>query len=384
MNKPITNGRVTRWLLLLQEFNITVLDRPGKQNTVANFLSKIQNIKEDSSVEDKFPDEYLFAVTTQTPWFADVANYSVTEKLPSHLFPREKRKIIQESARYSWITNELYKKGPNFMIRRCVREDEMPEILKACQDEPCSGHFADKRTAYKILSSGYYWPSIFKDAKEYFRRCDSYQRVGKPAPSNEMPLKNQDIFTRFGVLREIVIDRGSQFTSNMVESLVEEYKIKHRKSTPYHPQAIGHMESTNKVIEGILTKIVHLRRRDWAERLPGALWAYITTWRNTAGHTPYELVYGKQVLFPIKFQIRTFKREVQLGLDLSEAQKNRLEQLNELDEIKQEAVQRIGIFRQHRAKWHDKYIKDKRFQEEDWALLFDSKFKDFQGKFQTH
>jgi len=141
MNKPITNGRVTRWLLLLQELNITVLDRPGKRNTVADFLSKIQNIKKESLVEDKFPDEYLFAVTTQISWFADVANYLVTGKLPSHLFPKEKRKIIQESARYSWITNELYNTGLDLMIRRCVREGEMSDILKACHDELFGGHF---------------------------------------------------------------------------------------------------------------------------------------------------------------------------------------------------------------------------------------------------
>ena len=74
----------------------------------------------------------------------------------------------------------------------------------------------------------------------------------------------EDIFTCFGVLGEIVTDQGSQFTSNMMERLMEEYKIKHRKSTPYHPQANGQVESTNKVIEGILTKTVHLHRRDWA------------------------------------------------------------------------------------------------------------------------
>ena len=74
MTKYITNGRVTRWLLLLQEFNITVINRPGKQDTVADFLSRIQNIKDDTLIEDKFPDEYLFAVTTQTPWFANIAN----------------------------------------------------------------------------------------------------------------------------------------------------------------------------------------------------------------------------------------------------------------------------------------------------------------------
>ena len=71
-------------------------------------------------------------------------------------------------------------------------------------------------------------------------------------------------------------------------------------------------------------------------------------------------------------------------MDLSEAQKHILEQLNELDEIRQETVQRTGLVQQQRAQWHDKYIKNKRFQEGDWALLFDSKFKYFQGKFQTH
>ena len=133
-----------------------MLDRPGKENTVADFLSRIQSIKEDSPVEDKFPDEYLFAVTTQTPRFADVDNYLVTRKFPSHLFPTDKRNIIQDSEKYSWITNELYKTGPDLMIRTCVREDEMLDILKACHDELCGGHFADQRTTYKILSLGYY------------------------------------------------------------------------------------------------------------------------------------------------------------------------------------------------------------------------------------
>ena len=53
------------------------------------------------------------------------------------------------------------------------------------------------------------------------------------------------------------------------------------------------------------------------------------------GHTPYELVYGKEVLIPIEFQVKTFKMAVQLGMDLSKAQKHRLEQLNELGEIRQ-------------------------------------------------
>jgi len=66
----------------------------------------------------------------------------------------------------------LFKTGPDLVIRRYVREDEMPDILKACHDEPCSGHFADKRTTYKILSLRYYWLSLFKNAKQYVKRYD--------------------------------------------------------------------------------------------------------------------------------------------------------------------------------------------------------------------
>ena len=168
-----------------------MLDRPGKQNTVADFLSRIQNTKKNSPVEDTFLYEYFFAVTTTTPWYVDIANYLVIGKLPTHLFLGERRKIIQESSKYSWISNELFKTGPDFVLRGCVREDKMPDILKACHDEPCGGHFADKMIVYKIFSLGYYWSSLFKDAKQYVKRCDSYQRVGKHTLSNEMPLQPQ-------------------------------------------------------------------------------------------------------------------------------------------------------------------------------------------------
>ena len=74
MNKPITNGRVTQWLLLLQEFNITVIDRHGKENLVADFLSCIQPEDGTKPVDDTFPNEHLFVVSVQTPWFTDISN----------------------------------------------------------------------------------------------------------------------------------------------------------------------------------------------------------------------------------------------------------------------------------------------------------------------
>jgi hypothetical protein len=129
MNKPITNGRVTRWLLLLQEFNITVLDRPGKEKLVADFLSRIKNEDDDIPIDDSFPYEHFFSLSVNTPWFADMANYLATRKLPSHLSPHEKRRIITQSVNYSWVGHELFHIVLDLIIRRCFREDEIPGIL---------------------------------------------------------------------------------------------------------------------------------------------------------------------------------------------------------------------------------------------------------------
>ena len=149
----------------------------------------------------------------------------------------------------------------------------------------------------------------------------------------------EDIFTRFGVPQEIVTNQGAQFTSKLVRGIVEKYKIKHRKSSPYHPQANGQVESTNKILEAIMTKTVKQHRRDWSDKLLEVLWTYRTTWKNTIGFNPYEMVYGKQVLLPIEFQISTYRLASELGMDLNEPQQKRVTQLNELDEVRQDALQ---------------------------------------------
>lgn len=64
-------------------------------------------------------------------------------------------------------------------MRRCVREDKMFEILKASHDGPYGGHFFDKRTPHKVFHLGYYWPTLFKDAKKCIWSHDICQRMGK-------------------------------------------------------------------------------------------------------------------------------------------------------------------------------------------------------------
>jgi len=313
-------------------------------------------------------------------------------------------------------------------------------VLKACHDGPCGGHFVDKRTTHKVLGTGYYWPSIFKDAKKYVKACDSCQRMGQPNHRDEMPLNPQavlepferwaldfrgpinppsnqrvyilvctdymtkwveaktlikaneesvltflfeEIFVRFELPRELVTDGGPHFNSYGFKDTLQKYHIKHKMTTPYHPHANGQVESTNKVIKAILTKTIKENRRDWFQRLPEALWAYRTTWRNTTRFSPYELVFGRNVVFPIEFEIKTLRTALDVNLDLNDAQTARLQQLQELDEKILDAIHQTTLVQQQRTRWHDRTIKKKQFQKGDWALLYDSRFEKFQGKLRT-
>jgi hypothetical protein len=85
----------------------------------------------------------------------------------------------------------------------------------------------------------------------------------------------------------------------------------------------------------------------------------------------------------MEFEIKTLRTALAVNLDLTNAQTTRLQQLNELDEKRLDVIHQTTMIQQQRSKWHDKTIKHKQFQKGKWALLYDSRFKEFQGKLHT-
>nr|GEW99964.1 reverse transcriptase domain-containing protein [Tanacetum cinerariifolium] len=221
---------------------------------------------------------------------------------------------------------------------------EAIDILNACHSGPTGGHYRANYTTKKVFDLGFYWPTIYKDAFELVKNCDSCQRQGKISQRDEMPQNSiqvceifdvwgiefmgpfssskgnkyilvavdylskwfeakalptndarvvveflKSLFSRFGTPKAIISDRGTHFCNDQFSRVMSKYGVTHRLSTAYHPQTSGQVKVTNRGLKRILKRTVGENRALWSDKFDDALWAFRTAFKTHVSCTPYRL-----------------------------------------------------------------------------------------------
>ena len=125
MAKKDVKPRLIQWVFLLQEFDLEIKDKKGSDNVIADHLSRLEKTAEkekETKIEENFPDEQLFLLSVQIPWYADIVNYLACGVMPLKFKYQQRRKLRTDSGFYIWDDSLLFRRGADMIIRRCVPE----------------------------------------------------------------------------------------------------------------------------------------------------------------------------------------------------------------------------------------------------------------------
>jgi hypothetical protein len=349
LTKPDLNKRQAGWLDFIQEFNLEIIYRPGKENTVADALSRR-------------PDYVINVIQPLSPpkgLLPAIQKAAKTDKLYQHLFRQ-----VQAQNRTDFKIRDglLYKEERPSPPRLYVPNGTIrTDLLKEAHDSAISGHLGRDKT-FERLSRTFYWPRMRALIDEYVRSCPSCQAV-KPSQRPpigllqplDVPLRPWEsvsvdfithlpktksghtaicvfvdrltkmiivepttdqvtakevatlyfraVFRHHGLPTSLVSDRDSKFTSAFWIELQQALQTHLNMSSAGHAQTDGQTERANRTIIEIIRAYISPYHDDWDQTLIHAEFAYNSSINATTGYTPFFLNYGQHPHTPLSLSV---------------------------------------------------------------------------------
>ena len=350
-------GRLTRWMLFLQQFNFQFEYKPGNTHNNADTLSRIppavpavtvihewtgnMDLLREAQGKDSKLSPVIRALTNGKP-------------LPLSTPPGLRKAFIHDG-----LLCRQFRQSSNLATKtQLVIPDSMKDIVLQ-QLHNQGGHLGISKTTENIKAR-FYWPGYEQDIQAWISSCQQCQRRNPPQPVPRAPLGTiktthpfeklswdimgplptsskgyqyilvvTDLFSkwveafplratdsetlakilvdevvcRYGVPVCLHSDQGANLNSQVILSLCRRLGINHTRTTAYHPQGNGQVERFNRTLESMLSKMVNENQKDWDTHLPKALFAYRTAIHNSTGYSPFHVNFGRSPTLPIDIML---------------------------------------------------------------------------------
>ena len=394
MSKKEPAGRLARWALKLQEYQIEIAYKSGKSNQNADCLSR----NPVCHIEYIFSDVSLAEAETDS-----VKNYSTVNGVKS-----VNTKVNREASKEQKVNPVISKENPDRVLatpdfdpeetdkygKLFVPVNKRVEVLQMNHDHVLAGHLGVERT-YQRLRRQFTWPGMLNDVKDYVRSCVTCARrkaIGAvKAPLVSMPLESvawsmiamdivgplpesdngnkyilvicdyatrysltfpmadqrastvakilvYQVFAKFGAPVKLLSDRGTNFVSELVAETCKLFQVKRLITTAYHPQTDGLVERFNRTLIDMLAAYTSEKISVWDEYLPLVTLAYNTSKHTSLRHSPFYLLFGRDAVLPIEtlpdIRIRLINEEQEIGDEWQKAKELALRYL-EANQVKQ-------------------------------------------------
>ncbi|GKD29484.1 reverse transcriptase domain-containing protein [Tanacetum coccineum] len=262
------------------------------------------------------------------------------------------------------INGVLYKKPFLEPWLQCVGHIQAEYVVKEIHEGSYSMHSGPRSVVAKAIRSGYYWPTIHKDAWNIIRKCNDCQ-THRPVPKNPQqkltptspwpfykrgidisgPLLEAQGKVRFGLPGEIISENGKQFRDNLFNDWCEKLNIKQRFASVKHPQTNGQVERANRSLREGKARLGE-DNKNLVEEVLHVLWAHRTMIKTSNGDTPFSLTYGTEAMIPVKIGMPSLRCA---EINQAENDEGLLLNLDILKEREEKAAIRDFVYRSNEA-----------------------------------
>ncbi|XP_050222703.1 uncharacterized protein LOC126672794 [Mercurialis annua] len=413
----------------------------GVANDLAQHGSGYKVNREFDAIERETPNLHTGGITIDERQFS-VYQLDVTQDWRDELLKwfekpdATNRRLRTLALNYVVLAGELYKKGFEGLLFRCIGPKEAMLAMAEVHEGIAGAHQAGPRMRWLIHKYGFYWPKMEQDCIRYAKGCEACQKFGpiqhvpaedlhsiikpwpfrgwavdligkvypgssdghtfviiatcyftkwveaKPlkSPTQEAVIKffKEYIVHRHGLPESITTDQGTMFTGSDISWWASQMKIKMLHSTPYYAQANGQAEATNKAIKHIVQKMIEENPRQWHVFLSEAVWANRTSQKSATGTSPFRLVYGYDAMLPMELTVTSTRRRYQCELSKEDYFDKMVIDSLDMDEERLAALDHLEAQKRRVERAYNKRVKRKAFTEGDivWKAILPIGHKD--------